>query len=57
MSKKSSQTLAAELDAFISPFRVDGSGKFHLKSHKTNEKGGLDKDGGRRNPRRQPQAA
>jgi PPK2 family polyphosphate:nucleotide phosphotransferase len=44
MSKKSSQTLAAELDAFISPFRVDGSGKFHLKSHKTNEKGGLDKD-------------
>src|SRR5882672_6317329 len=44
MSKKSSKTLAAELDAFISPFRVDGSGKFHLKSHKTNEKGGLDKD-------------
>jgi len=44
MSKKSLQTLAAELDAFISPFRVDGSGKFHLKSHKTNEKGGLDKD-------------
>ncbi len=42
MSKKSS--LAAELDPFISPFRVDGSGKFHLKSHKTNEKGGLDKD-------------
>jgi len=44
MSKKSSQTLAAELDAFISPFRVDGSDKFHLKSHKTNEKGGLDKE-------------
>jgi PPK2 family polyphosphate:nucleotide phosphotransferase len=42
MSKKSS--LAAELDPFISPFRIDGSGKFHLKSHKTNEKGGLDKD-------------
>src|ERR1700761_8527512 len=45
MSKKSSKTLAAELDPFISPFRVDGSDKFHLKSHKTNEKGGLDKDG------------
>ena len=42
MSKKSS--LAAELDRFISPFRVDGSDKFHLKAHKTNEKGGLDKD-------------
>jgi PPK2 family polyphosphate:nucleotide phosphotransferase len=44
MSKKSSKTLAAELDRFISPFRVDGSNEFHLKSHKTDEKGGLDKD-------------
>src|SRR5258708_12267234 len=44
MSKKSSKTLAAELDPFISPFRVDGAERFHLKSHKTNEKGGLDKD-------------
>src|SRR5215470_7565722 len=43
MSKKSSKSLATELDRFISPFRVDGSDKFHLKSHKTNEKGGLDK--------------
>ena len=43
MSKKSSKTLAAELDAFISPFRVGGTDKFHLKSHKTSEKGGLDK--------------
>ena len=43
MSKKSSKSLAAELDSFVSPFRVDGSDKFHLKSHKTNEKGGLDK--------------
>jgi PPK2 family polyphosphate:nucleotide phosphotransferase len=32
------------LNAFIEPFRFDGSGTFHLKSHKTNEKGGLDKD-------------
>src|SRR5436190_11657047 len=44
MTKKPSRTLSAELDPFISPFRVDGSDKFHLKSHKTNEKGGLDKD-------------
>src|SRR5215470_12301979 len=43
MSKKSSKSLAAELDPLISPFRVDGSDKFHLKSHKTNGKGGLDK--------------
>jgi PPK2 family polyphosphate:nucleotide phosphotransferase len=43
MSKKHSQTLAAELDPFVSPFRFDGSGTFHLKSHKTDEKGGLDK--------------
>ena len=41
MSKKS---LADQLEPFISPFRVDGSGKFHLKSLKTNEKGDLDKD-------------
>jgi hypothetical protein len=44
MSKKSSQPLAAQLQPFIAPFRFDGSGTFHLKSHKTNEKGGLDKD-------------
>jgi PPK2 family polyphosphate:nucleotide phosphotransferase len=44
MSKKSSQSLSAELKPFVAPFRVDGSGEFHLKSHKTNEKGGLDKD-------------
>src|ERR1700692_765579 len=44
MSKKPSKTLAAEFDHFISPFRFDGSGTFHLKSVTTNEKGGLDKD-------------
>ena len=44
MSKKSSQSLGAELKPFIAPFRFDGSSTFHLKSHKTNEKGGLDKD-------------
>jgi PPK2 family polyphosphate:nucleotide phosphotransferase len=44
MSKKPSQSLSVELKPFIAPFRFDGSGKFHLKSHKTDEKGGLDKD-------------
>ncbi len=44
MSKKPSQSLADQLKPFIAPFRFDGSGKFHLKSHKTNDRGGLDKD-------------
>ena len=44
MSKKPSQSLAEQLKPFVAPFRYDGSGKFRLKSHKTNEKGGLDKD-------------
>lgn len=48
MSKKSSQSLAVELDRFVAPFRVDGVHEFHLKSHNTAEKGGLDKDKGER---------
>ena len=44
MSKKPSRSVAAALDQFISPFRIDGATKFHLTSHKTSEKGGLDKD-------------
>jgi PPK2 family polyphosphate:nucleotide phosphotransferase len=44
MSKKSSSSLAVELDRFVAPFRIDGSREFHLKSHKSAEKGGLDKD-------------
>ena len=45
MSKKPSQPLAdEELKPYVAPFRFDGSGEFHLKSHKTNEKGGLDKE-------------
>jgi PPK2 family polyphosphate:nucleotide phosphotransferase len=44
MSKKSSPSLSAELKSFVAPFRFDGSGKFQLKSYKTDEKGGLDKD-------------
>lgn len=44
MSKKPSKSLAQELDRYITPFRYDGAGKFHLKAHKTNEKGDLDKE-------------
>src|SRR5438045_7883979 len=44
MSKKPSQSLCAKLKSFTAPFRFDGSVTFHLKSHKTNEKGGLDKE-------------
>src|SRR6195952_916135 len=46
MSKKPSQSLGAELKPFIAPFSVDGSSEFHLKSHQTREKGGLDKEAG-----------
>jgi PPK2 family polyphosphate:nucleotide phosphotransferase len=46
MSKKSLQSLAVELDGFVAPFRIDGSREFHLKSHNTAERGGLDKDKG-----------
>ncbi|QWG17325.1 polyphosphate kinase 2 family protein [Bradyrhizobium sediminis] len=44
MGNNSSQSLGNQLKPFIAPFRFDGSGKFHLKSHKTDEKGGLDKE-------------
>src|SRR5437588_7768980 len=44
MSKKSSQSLVDELKPHVASFRHDGSGEFHLQSHKTNEKGGLDKE-------------
>ena len=46
MNKKSAQPLGDALKPFVAPFRYDGTGEFHLKSHKTNEKGGLDKDKG-----------
>ena len=44
MSKKPSKSLAQELDRYITPFRHDGSGKFHLTDYKTDEKGDLDKE-------------
>jgi PPK2 family polyphosphate:nucleotide phosphotransferase len=43
---KPSRPLADQLKPFVAPFRVDGSGEFHLKSHNTREKGGLDKEKG-----------
>jgi PPK2 family polyphosphate:nucleotide phosphotransferase len=46
MSKSAAQSLASELDRFISPFRVDGSSRFHLRSHKTADRGGIDKERG-----------
>jgi PPK2 family polyphosphate:nucleotide phosphotransferase len=47
MSKKSSApSPAGQLGPFVAPFRVDGSKEFHLKSHNTGEKGGIDKDKG-----------
>jgi PPK2 family polyphosphate:nucleotide phosphotransferase len=44
MSKKPSQHLGDQLRPFIAPFRFDGSGQFHLKSQKADEKGKIDKD-------------
>jgi len=46
MSKKPSRSLGEQLKPFVAPFRYDGSGDFHLRSHKTNAKGGIDKDKG-----------
>jgi PPK2 family polyphosphate:nucleotide phosphotransferase len=46
MGKQSSQSLADQLKPYVAPFRYDGTSEFHLKSHKTNEKGGLDKEKG-----------
>jgi PPK2 family polyphosphate:nucleotide phosphotransferase len=46
MPKKPAASLSTELKPFIAPFRFDGSGMFHLRSCKTGDKGGLDKDKG-----------
>jgi PPK2 family polyphosphate:nucleotide phosphotransferase len=46
MSKNPSPSLSAQLQPFVAPFRFDGAGEFHLKSHDPDEKGGLDKDKG-----------
>ena len=44
MGKQSSQSLADRLKKFVAPFRYNGDGEFHLKSHNTAEKGGIDKE-------------
>jgi PPK2 family polyphosphate:nucleotide phosphotransferase len=44
MSKKPSPSVSLELKPFVAPFRYDGSGRFHLRSHKADAKGGLDKE-------------
>jgi len=44
MSKKPSPSHSLELKPFVDPFRYDGSGRFHLRSQKTDAKGGLDKE-------------
>ncbi len=46
MSKKPKPPLSERLKPFVAPFRFDGSAEFHLKSHKTGEKGGIDKEEG-----------
>jgi PPK2 family polyphosphate:nucleotide phosphotransferase len=46
MSRKPSESLSERLKPFVAPFRIEGKGEFHLRSHKTNERGGLDKDEG-----------
>jgi PPK2 family polyphosphate:nucleotide phosphotransferase len=46
MSKKPRQSLSERLKPFVAPFRFDGTDEFHLKSHKTGEKGGIDKEAG-----------
>ena len=46
MSKKPAPSLALQLKPLIAPFRFDGSGVLHLRSYRTNDKGGLDKDKG-----------
>jgi PPK2 family polyphosphate:nucleotide phosphotransferase len=46
MGKQPTQSLADQLKPFVTPFSFDGSGEFHLKSRKTRERGGLDKEQG-----------
>src|SRR5581483_11830902 len=45
-AKKAGRSVIRRLEPFVVPFRFDGKNHFHLKSHDTAEKGGLDKDEG-----------
>lgn len=42
--KKKTDYSKADLKGYVTPFLIDGLKECHLKSHKTNEKGGLDKE-------------
>jgi PPK2 family polyphosphate:nucleotide phosphotransferase len=42
--KKASAKPPKDVSAFVRPFRVENGETFRLKQHKTNEKGGLDKE-------------
>jgi PPK2 family polyphosphate:nucleotide phosphotransferase len=44
MSKENSKSSKINLSRYVDPFRVDGAREFHLGSHNTDERGGLDKD-------------
>lgn len=44
MSKKNGNAPKTDLSRFVEPFRIDGTREFHLKSHTTDERGGLSKD-------------
>jgi PPK2 family polyphosphate:nucleotide phosphotransferase len=46
MSKKPKPSIRERLTPFVAPFRFDGKGEFHLKSHTTSARGGLEKDEG-----------
>lgn len=45
---KTSPPSVKQLKQYVDPFRIDGSGEFHLKSHKPAEKGDLDKESANR---------
>jgi len=44
MGKKNGKASKVELSHYVEPFKVDGTKEFHLRSHKTDERGGLTKD-------------
>ena len=44
MAKNGKSADTKPFKAYVDPFRVDGSTEIHLKSHKSGEKGDLDKD-------------
>jgi PPK2 family polyphosphate:nucleotide phosphotransferase len=42
--KKNGKASKVDLSPYVDPFRIDGTKEFHLPSHKTDERGGLNKD-------------